>query len=449
MATGGSPPPDFSREEQRSVIRFLFHKGLTGAAIHRELEDVLRDNAINCLRAVYNLAVSDLVFLVVGLPEELFLLWRRYPYIFGETFCVLRGLIAETSTNASVLTIAAFTVERYIAICYPLRSHVMSKLSRAKRIILIIWFIALIFAIPQISLLSSTLVFFIIPLFLITVLYLRLGIKLKQASFERCASVAHESKKSNSTDAQESASHEMQVMNPKLKYRNHPMDINARLSASRTAVIKVLVAVVLAFFLCWAPFHAQRLMAVYATWTNINSQHFQQAFHYLYSISGILYYTSATINPILYHTLCCRFRYAFKDTFRQCFKRGVRRGRRHWFGRRTMTSGGRNGPDSYLIEWESSSSRGRGGRNRIVQKKIPRTVVFTAREFRSNDVTPPSQVQPVAPGATCPVRLELPAASQKLIFVRSAPASCNSHSVSSASVGKFASYHSAPLHADT
>ncbi|CAG0885712.1 unnamed protein product [Cyprideis torosa] len=42
MATGGPPSPDFSREEQRAVIRFLFHKGLTGAAMCREFEVVLR-----------------------------------------------------------------------------------------------------------------------------------------------------------------------------------------------------------------------------------------------------------------------------------------------------------------------------------------------------------------------------------------------------------------------
>jgi histone-lysine N-methyltransferase SETMAR len=52
MATGGAADPVFSREEQRAVIRFFFHKGMTGTAIHRELRDVLGENALS-LRAVY------------------------------------------------------------------------------------------------------------------------------------------------------------------------------------------------------------------------------------------------------------------------------------------------------------------------------------------------------------------------------------------------------------
>lgn len=79
---------------------------------------------------LFSLAVSDLLLLVSGLPQEMYSIWSRYPYVFGEVFCVLRGLAAETSANATVLTITAFTVERYVAICHPFLSHTMSKLSR-------------------------------------------------------------------------------------------------------------------------------------------------------------------------------------------------------------------------------------------------------------------------------------------------------------------------------
>lgn len=48
-----------------------------------------------------------------------------------------------------VLTITAFTVERYVAICHPFVSQTMSKLSRCIRIIVFIWILALVLAIPQ------------------------------------------------------------------------------------------------------------------------------------------------------------------------------------------------------------------------------------------------------------------------------------------------------------
>lgn len=97
---------------------------------------------------LFSLAVSDLLLLVLGLPQELYQLWYKYPYIFGESFCILRGLTSEMSTNASILTITAFTVERYLAICHPIRAHTMSKLSRAVKCVLIIWAAAAVAALP-------------------------------------------------------------------------------------------------------------------------------------------------------------------------------------------------------------------------------------------------------------------------------------------------------------
>ena len=157
---------------------------------------------------LFSLAISDLLLLISGLPVEVYLVWDKYSYVFGEGFCMFRGMAAECSTNASVLTITAFTVERYVAICHPFRSHTMSKLSRAIKFILVIWLLALSFAIPmalQFGLVKhadntnivlctlkftlyrhsfeiATLLFFVIPMILITVLYVMIGLKLRQSN---------------------------------------------------------------------------------------------------------------------------------------------------------------------------------------------------------------------------------------------------------------------------
>jgi hypothetical protein len=67
---------------------------------------------------------------------------------------------------------------------------------------------------------------------------------------------------------------------------------------------------VLAFFLCWAPFHAQRLSYVYFKESII----FRTINEYLYYVSGFLYYFSATVNPILYNLMSLKYRHAFKQT---------------------------------------------------------------------------------------------------------------------------------------
>ncbi|XP_014475725.1 PREDICTED: neuromedin-U receptor 2-like [Dinoponera quadriceps] len=273
---------------------------------------------------LFSLAVSDLLLLVSGLPAEMYLVWCKYPYIFGEGFCVLRGLASETSANASVLTIAAFTVERYVAICHPFLSQTLSKLSRAIKLILVIWLVALSFALPQAlqfgvvrhtgnpdmvmctvkriiishSFELSTFLFFVMPMCLITVLYALIGLKLRKSNM-------------------------MKNVRVESTRRHHP-------GRSSRRVLKMLVAVVIAFFICWAPFHVQRLIAIYGTNTedHITSNGPWMEFLYLLMtyVSGVLYYVSTTINPILYNIMSNKFRMAFMETLsRSCRLPGLQR----------------------------------------------------------------------------------------------------------------------------
>lgn len=152
---------------------------------------------------LFSLAISDFLLLLSGVPQEVYSIWYKYPYVFGEIFCVVRGLIAETSANATVLTITSFTVERYLAICHPFLQHTMSKLSRAVRLILIVWVVSICLAVPQAlqfgvvtdqnqidhcilkrviiehSFELSTVLFFLTPMTLITILYILIGLKLR------------------------------------------------------------------------------------------------------------------------------------------------------------------------------------------------------------------------------------------------------------------------------
>ncbi|KPM11525.1 7 transmembrane receptor (rhodopsin family)-like protein 16 [Sarcoptes scabiei] len=240
---------------------------------------------------LFSLAISDLLLLILGLPQELFMLWQKYPYVFGEFICVVRGLSSETSTNASILTITSFTIERYVAICHPLKSHTMSQLPRAIKIILVIWAVSAFCALPVawqfgiiflINKSSSTslrnisrqcgiknvyfeygfetaaIVFFLMPITLITVLYVLIGINLRK------------------------------------------------------------IAVVIAFFFCYSPFHAQRVLATTMHRNKLKSPTIHYVYVILTHISGVTYYLSATINPILYQLMSRKFRIAFKDTFGFC-----------------------------------------------------------------------------------------------------------------------------------
>ncbi|CAK1540451.1 unnamed protein product [Leptosia nina] len=266
---------------------------------------------------LFSLALSDLLLLICGLPIELYRLWDPNSYPLGEPLCLSMGLISETSANATVLTITAFTIERYIAICRPFMSHTMSKSSRAVRYIMVIWVFALCTAVPQaiqfgivtfnengrdISVCTvkghgvhevfviSSFVFFVAPMSLITVLYALIGVKLNSSR------VLHPVKKSSVDSHDKSGS---------TRYRN---------GASQRRVIRMLVAVALSFFLCWAPFHVQRILAIYGK----NLEHPSATFYLVYIVltylSGVLYFLSTAINPFLYNIMSNKFRNAFKMT---------------------------------------------------------------------------------------------------------------------------------------
>ncbi|KAF9808648.1 hypothetical protein SFRURICE_019806 [Spodoptera frugiperda] len=76
------------------------------------------------------------------------------------------------------------------------------------------------------------------------------------------------------------------------------------------------VAVVVAFFICWAPFHAQRLVAIYGTTENhlARSPILLSVYSFLTYSSGVFYYMSTCINPIFYHIMSNKFRDAFKNS---------------------------------------------------------------------------------------------------------------------------------------
>ncbi|XP_053682182.1 pyrokinin-1 receptor-like [Sabethes cyaneus] len=342
---------------------------------------------------LFSLAISDLLLLLSGVPQEIYFVWYRFPYPFDNCMCMLQGFAAETSANATVLTITAFTVERYFAICKPFISHTMSKLSRAIRLILAIWMIAMCLAIPQAMALQideefstctvrrdqqqhvftlSTVIVFVFPMCVLTILYILIGlqlhrskvwirrtkqgssVRLKQSIFKRNSqqtivsvnyqqdSPQHYSETmltsamqlppeqpqlslrignndSSRRDTASTATNSGRRVCSRVKRTNSAQSADGRINYSNKAqyhssrrVVKMLVAVVIAFFLCWAPFHAQRLFAVYGNDQNHNEA-IRKAYEILTYISGILYFVSTCINPVLYNIMSHRFRQAFKE----------------------------------------------------------------------------------------------------------------------------------------
>ncbi|XP_018326725.1 neuropeptides capa receptor-like [Agrilus planipennis] len=260
---------------------------------------------------LFNLAISDLTLLIFGLPNDVSVYWHQYPWTLGEDFCKIRSLISEMATYVSVLTIVAFSTERFMAICHPLHKHAMLELQRVYKIIGIIWLVSCLSAAPFSVYTSvtylldpanetliieesafcgmtsqpknfplaelSTVIFFLIPMVIISLEYIQMGIKIGTYSEQNG-----------------------------LKGSIHR---GSRKPQSQKTIVRMLSVVVVGFFVCWAPFHAQRLLFIYGQ----ESPYYEKINAWMFYITGILYYFSSTLNPILYNVMSKRYRNAFKE----------------------------------------------------------------------------------------------------------------------------------------
>lgn len=62
------------------------------------------------------------------------------------------------------------------------------------------------------------------------------------------------------------------------------------------------------FGLCWAPFHVDRLM--WSCMDGSSEQHLR-VFEQVHIVSGVFFYLSSAVNPILYNLMSTRFREMF------------------------------------------------------------------------------------------------------------------------------------------
>ncbi|XP_042335714.1 growth hormone secretagogue receptor type 1-like isoform X1 [Sceloporus undulatus] len=244
-----------------------------------------------------SMALSDsLIFL--GLPSDLYRIWKYQPYVFGDFLCKFNVYLSETCTYCSILHITTLSVERYFAICFPLKAKVAITKSRVKGIILLIWFCSLLTATPILFLFGvehhngslpeetneckcieeaarsgllktmawlSTLYFFL-PVSCLVLLYGMICRKLWRTA------------------------HELEGQHAATRERHHQQ------------TIKMLAVVVVAFVLCWLPLHVGRILFAQG------SMVLYEISQYFNLVSMLLFYLGASVNPILYNVMSQKYR---------------------------------------------------------------------------------------------------------------------------------------------
>ncbi|XP_029770335.1 thyrotropin-releasing hormone receptor [Terrapene carolina triunguis] len=272
----------------------------------------------NCY--LVSLAVADLMVLVAaGLPnitESLYGSW-----VYGYVGCLCITYLQYLGINASSCSITAFTVERYIAICHPIKAQFLCTFSRAKKIIIFVWAFTSIYCTLWFFLLDLNTVvykdtiivscgykvsrsyyspiymmdfgiFYVVPMILATVLYGLIARILFLNPIPSDPKENPKTRKNNST-------HQNKTMNSKMTNRGFSSTI-----ASRRQVTKMLAVVVILFAFLWMPYRT--LVVV----NSFLSNPFQENWFLLFC--RICIYLNSAINPVIYNLMSQKFRASFK-----------------------------------------------------------------------------------------------------------------------------------------
>ncbi|KAL2770250.1 motilin receptor, partial [Daubentonia madagascariensis] len=323
-----------------AVCLGLFAVGVCGNVVTVLLIGRYRDMRTTTNLYLGSMAVSDLLILL-GLPFDLYRLWRSRPWVFGPLLCRLSLYVGEGCTYATLLHMTALSVERYLAICRPLRARVLVTRRRVRALIAALWVVALLSAGPF---------FFLVGVEQDPDIYVVPDLNgtarvtpsapasppprwpsgapslSPPSGPEAAAAAALFSRECRPSSAQLGALRVMLwvttayfflpflclsvlygLIGRELWRSRGPLRgpaVSGRERGHRQTV-RVLLVVVLAFIVCWLPFHVGRI--IYINTDDSRMMHFSQYFNI---VALQLFYLSASINPILYNLISKKYRAA-------------------------------------------------------------------------------------------------------------------------------------------
>ncbi|XP_077558781.1 cholecystokinin receptor-like [Haemaphysalis longicornis] len=273
-----------------------------------------------------NLAVSDLLLGVFCMPFTLAGVLLR-EFVFGELMCRLIPYLQAVSVCVSAWTLVAMSVERYFAICDPLRSRSWQTLRHAQRIIAAVWIASLLLMLP-IAMLSQLkpikdsakmkcredwgepLYERLFTLFL-DALLLVLPLLGMVATYSRIATTLRAAMQ------QAAAGRSLGLADGRVSWKTnsrnppHLRDPDRSL-ATKQRIIRMLFVVVVEFFVCWTPLYVLNTVSLFRP----------EAVYYGLGYRGIsflqlLAYASSCCNPITYCFMNRTFRVSFLALFRR------------------------------------------------------------------------------------------------------------------------------------
>ncbi|XP_059832377.1 P2Y purinoceptor 4-like [Hypanus sabinus] len=236
---------------------------------------------------MFNLAISDVLY-VLSLPLLAYYYANHNHWPFGVLLCKLTRFLFYANLYSSILFLTCISVHRYLGVCYPIQSLRWMNVNRAWIVCILVWTSVIICLIPNLIFVTTSrrgksmlchdttrredfpqyvfyssavmVILFVIPFFIITFCY--------------------------------------SVMTRRLR-KTHIFGFRPTPSNVKNKAIKIIIIVLLVFFLCFVPFHITR--TIYYTFRVLKKNcHALNIVNFTYKITRPLASINSCIDPILY-----------------------------------------------------------------------------------------------------------------------------------------------------
>uniref|UniRef100_A0A674MV39 Thyrotropin-releasing hormone receptor n=1 Tax=Takifugu rubripes TaxID=31033 RepID=A0A674MV39_TAKRU len=243
----------------------------------------------------------------------------KHVEIKSQKFSFIITYFQYLGINASSCSISAFTIERYIAICHPIKAQFLCTLSRAKKIILFVWLFTCLYCVmwfylsdiqelvyDNVTIVTcgyrisrrfylpiyffDFAVFFVLPLLLSAILY---GLIARILFLNPLPS-------DPSTKERKSGQESRASRRSSCKSSRHCSST----ATSRRQVTKMLAVVVVLFAALWMPYRTLVVVNSFLERAYLDS--------WFLLFCRLCIYLNSAINPLIYNAMSQKFRAAFR-----------------------------------------------------------------------------------------------------------------------------------------
>ncbi|CAG5128349.1 unnamed protein product, partial [Candidula unifasciata] len=266
-----------------------------------------------------------------------------FTWEYGEILCKAVHYFQNLTIICSVLNLIGLSFERYYAILHPMRAKYMCTVTIARRLVILIWSLSVVMALPilvgqrqrlvggarkgywcvedwdspliaKVYNLYMFVVAYVLPLTLMTLAYTNICRRLWQVKYQHPSLRATHSYMRPDRDPS-SPEESLEVCNflrSSTVHREKIRSVNEE--STRRQVVKMLVFVVALFAICWGPIMFNNVLVAF---------HVLQPLHHGYLKPmrqgfWLMGYVNSCLNPIVYGFMSKNFRESFRNTVSLC-----------------------------------------------------------------------------------------------------------------------------------